>query len=120
LIDPELGWRFAFLTGAALGLVVFAMRMWIPESPRRLAINGREAEGEAVVAGIEKRFVDAGARLSPVPASAAIRLRSRTHTPLAEVFDPLVNRLSPPDLRRPDADGRAGLLLQRDILHLCA
>ncbi len=92
LIDPELGWRFAFLTGAALGLVVFAMRMWIPESPRWLAIHGREAEGEAVVAGIEKRFVDAGARLSPVPASAAIRLRSRTHTPLAEVFDALVNR----------------------------
>ncbi len=92
LVGPELGWRFAFLTGAALGLVVFAMRMWIPESPRWLAIHGREAEGEAVVAGIEKRFVDAGARLSPVPASAAIRLRSRTHTPLAEVFDALVNR----------------------------
>ena len=28
--------------------------------------------------------------------------------------------LSPPDLRRPHADGGAGLLLQRDLLHLCA
>ena len=92
LVDPELGWRLAFLTGALIGLVVFAMRMWIPESPRWLAIHGREAEGEAVVAAIEKRFIDAGVHLAPVPESAAIRLRSRTHTPLREVFDTLFNR----------------------------
>ncbi len=89
LIDPELGWRFAFLTGAGLGVVVFLMRMWIPESPRWLAIHGRAPEGEAVVAGIERRFVEAGAHLSPVPKSAAIRLNSRTHTPLREVFETL-------------------------------
>ena len=59
LIDPELGWRLAFLTGALIGLVVFTMRMWIPESPRWLAIHGREAEGEAIVAAIEKPFADA-------------------------------------------------------------
>jgi MFS family permease len=92
LFSPEFGWRLAFLTGAVLGVVVFAMRMWIPESPRWLAIHGREAEGEAVVAGIEQRFRDAGVQLSPVPESAAIRLRSRTHTPLSEVFDTLLNR----------------------------
>ncbi len=92
LFNPELGWRFAFLTGAMLGVVVFAMRMWIPESPRWLAIHGRAAEGEAVVAGIEKQFVAAGVQLFPVPETAAIRLRSRTHTPIAEVFDTLVNR----------------------------
>jgi MFS family permease len=92
LIYPEFGWRLAFLTGAALGVVVFLMRMWIPESPRWLAIHGREAEGEAVVAGIERRFRAEGARLKPVAASAAIRLRSRDHTPLAEVFDTLFRR----------------------------
>ena len=63
--------------------------MWIPESPRWLAIHGREAEGETVVAGIEQRFRDAGADLSAVPQDAAIRLVSRTHTPLAEAFDAL-------------------------------
>ena len=41
VIDPELGWRLAFLTGALLGLVVFVMRLWIPESPRWLIIHGR-------------------------------------------------------------------------------
>jgi MFS family permease len=92
LINPEIGWRLAFLAGAVIGLIVFMMRMWIPESPRWLAIHGREAEGEAAVAGIEKRFVEAGTHLAPVPETATIRLRSRTHTRLAEVFDTLFNR----------------------------
>src|ERR1700754_3104835 len=34
VIGPELGWRLAYLIGAAIGLVVLLMRMWIPESPR--------------------------------------------------------------------------------------
>ena len=92
LIPAEWGWRLAFLTGAILGLVVFFMRMWVPESPRWLAIHGREKEGEDVVEGIEKRFEDEGVKLDQVPADKAIRLRSRDHTPLSEVFDTLINR----------------------------
>src|ERR1700754_5110781 len=34
MIGPDLGWRLAYLIGAAIGLVVLLMRMWIPESPR--------------------------------------------------------------------------------------
>ena len=92
LIPSEWGWRLAFLTGAILGLAVFFMRMWVPESPRWLAIHGREKEGEDVVKGIEKRFEDEGVKLDPAPADKAIRLRSRDHTPLSEVFDTLINR----------------------------
>jgi MFS family permease len=92
LIPSAFGWRLAFLTGAILGLVVFFMRMWIPESPRWLAIHGREKEGEDVVEGIECRFRDEGVKLDSVPADKAIRLRSRDHTPLTEVFDTLINR----------------------------
>ena len=52
LLDPavlggDLGWRAAFLIGAVLGIVVFLMRMWIPESPRWLMTHGRIAEAEA-------------------------------------------------------------------------
>src|SRR5262249_23184448 len=36
VLDPEIGWRAAFLIGAVLALVVFFMRLWIPESPRWL------------------------------------------------------------------------------------
>ena len=89
LFSPEVGWRLAFLTGAAIGLVVFFMRMWIPESPRWLAIHGREQEGEDIVAGIERRFRDTGAKLADVAPEKAIRLRSRTHTPLSEAFTAL-------------------------------
>ena len=38
---PDLGWRLAYLIGATIGLVVFLMRMWIPESPRWLIIHGQ-------------------------------------------------------------------------------
>ncbi len=62
-IDPELGWRLAFLAGAVLGIVVFFMRFWIPESPRWLVIHGREQEGEAATAEIESRFEN----LAPSP-----------------------------------------------------
>src|SRR5215213_2691023 len=72
---PDTGWRIAFFIGAALGLVILLMRMWIPESPRWLMTHGRAAEAEAIVEGIEDSFL---------------------------------------------AQGRAGVLLQRDLLHLRA
>lgn len=84
IIDPELGWRLAFLTGAVLGLVVFVMRLWIPESPRWLMIHGRPDEAVGIVAGIERIAV----RHSEAPPGGVwptIRLRMRSHTPLREV-----------------------------------
>jgi MFS family permease len=56
LIDPELGWRVAFLIGALLALVVLFVRPGIPESPRWLMTHNRVDEAEAIVADIEERF----------------------------------------------------------------
>jgi len=81
VIDPEIGWRLAFLIGAALGVVIFFLRMWIPESPRWLMTHGRAAEAERIVADIESGIRGYRRPAEPLP---RVRLRSRTHTPLIE------------------------------------
>ncbi|MBX9700963.1 MAG: MFS transporter, partial [Acetobacteraceae bacterium] len=39
VIDPELGWRAAFVVGGALAVVVLLMRRALPESPRWLMLH---------------------------------------------------------------------------------
>jgi MFS family permease len=83
VIDPEYGWRLAFLVGTIIGLSILVMRHWVPESPRWLMTHGFIKEADAAVTDIEKRLQpagDAGTRKAP-----RVRLRMRDHTPLAEV-----------------------------------
>ena len=87
-IDPDKGWRLAFLIGATLALIIFFMRLWIPESPRWLMTHGRAAEAHAVIAGIEARF----AGLPPAAGLPRVRLRMRRSTPLGEVVHTLLHR----------------------------
>jgi MFS family permease len=87
LLDPklvgiDLGWRLAYLTGAGLGLVVFVMRMWIPESPRWLMIHGRPDEAHAIVDEIERSALGHSQAGRSFP---TMKLRMRSHTPLGEV-----------------------------------
>jgi MFS family permease len=93
LLDPqvigqEYGWRLAYLTGAVLGLGVFVMRLWIPESPRWLMVHGQPEQAHAIVAEIEtlanQPITEAVAAALPT-----IRLQMRSHTPLREVANTL-------------------------------
>ena len=87
---PDIGWRLAYLTGAILGLVVFVMRMWIPESPRWLMIHGHPDQARAIVADIERSAVGhtPDARQD---AFTKVRLKMRKFTPLGEVARTLLS-----------------------------
>src|SRR5919205_3404571 len=43
-LAPEIGWRGLFAAGVLPGLLVFLVRVWVPESPRWLARRGRLEE----------------------------------------------------------------------------
>ena len=88
LFNPEIGWRLAFLAGATLALVVFFMRLWLPESPRWLMTHGRLNEARRVIEGIERHF----AKLPPTDDLPRVRLRPRKRTPLWEIAHTLVKR----------------------------
>jgi MFS family permease len=88
LFDPDIGWRLAFLIGAMLSVIIFFLRMWIPESPRWLMTHGRADEAVAIMAGIEARLHAQGHRWDDASLPKT-RLRARTHTPLGEVVSTL-------------------------------
>jgi MFS family permease len=91
VIDPEYGWRGAFLIGAVLAAVILFLRLWIPESPRWLMTHGHIDAAEAIVRDIEVGFCRRGVNLAAVIAPPA-RLHARSSTPLREVAMTLFGR----------------------------
>jgi MFS family permease len=83
VIAPDLGWRLAFFGGAVIGLAILWLRRFVPESPRWLAIHGRAADAEAVMADIEAGIAREGKPLPPAAGTA--RLRTRRATSFADV-----------------------------------
>ncbi|WP_408583326.1 MFS transporter [Paraburkholderia tropica] len=84
-------WRVVILIGSLGAIVVWFVRRRIPESPRWLARNGREADAERIVADIERRVQAETRTPLPVPEPAAPEVAGAGS--LAEV-------LRPPYLRR--------------------
>jgi len=91
VINPEFGWRLCFGIGAVLALVIFFMRLWLPESPRWLMTHGHLEEAERVVLGIEQR-VFGGISVRTTEELPRVRLLARQHTPLSEVVHTLIHR----------------------------
>ncbi|MGI4942670.1 MAG: MFS transporter [Janthinobacterium lividum] len=68
IMNPELGWRVAFVIGGVIGVVILFLRRFIPESPRWLMTHCQPEEASRVVSGIEAWVErDTGQPLPPPP-----------------------------------------------------
>ena len=88
VLPVEFGWRFAFIGGAVLSLIIIYARRFIPESPRWLITHGRAEEGERVVGEIERRCgVELGAEARALP---RITLKAHAKTGIWQVVRSLI------------------------------
>ncbi|MBC8068166.1 MAG: MFS transporter [Deltaproteobacteria bacterium] len=96
LLDPDLipidwGWRIALLLGPLIGISIWPLRKFLPESPRWQLTHGQEQEAEATVARIEADLRASGHELDDVDPAHAITVR-RHDIGLLEVGRVLVTK----------------------------
>jgi MFS family permease len=91
------GWRLLFVIGGVIATIAFLARFELPESPRWLALHGREAEAEEIVAEMESRARAKGVVL-PEPE-------------VGEVSPQAYRRMAFTDLLRPPYIGRLAVLI---------
>jgi MFS family permease len=80
VLPIQIGWRVAFIGGAALALIVIYARRFLPESPRWLMTHGRIAEAEAIVERIER-----ASGVTPPATHPRIALKPHQPTGLGQV-----------------------------------
>ena len=80
------GWRWVTWIGSIAAVVVWWIRLGLPESPRWLAQQGRMAEAEHVMAGIEARVAADYGR--PLPEPEVPHYQDPRKGSLVEIFSP--------------------------------
>ncbi len=60
---PQFSWRILWLLGAPTGVLLILLNRWIPESPRFLVANGRDAEARAVMDRYGAKILEAPSEL---------------------------------------------------------
>lgn len=61
------GWRWVAIVGGVGAVIVWWLRLGLPESPRWLAQHGRDAEAERIMAMMEQRVREQSGRPLPPP-----------------------------------------------------
>lgn len=81
------GWRYAFGVGGLLGIVIFLLRLSVPESPRWLMLRGSEERAGQIVRKIEEKVAHGNADSLPKPAGEPLKISVRDHTPWKAIFN---------------------------------
>ncbi|CAN5657220.1 MFS transporter [soil metagenome] len=72
LVPVNLGWRFGLLIGPLIGIAIWPLRKYIPESPRWQIAHGQATEAEVTVTAIEDSIRKKGIELPEVDPSRAV------------------------------------------------
>jgi MFS family permease len=79
-IGGDHSWRFAF------GIVIFLLRLSVPESPRWLMLRGQEQLAEELVCDIEAKASRNQTDSLPKLQGDPLKIKVRDHTPWREIF----------------------------------
>ena len=77
ILNPKLGWRLGFATGALLGLLILLLRRHVPESPRWLMTHGDERDAESAMREIERRVEESTDEPLPEPNNKPLTIHPR-------------------------------------------
>jgi putative MFS transporter len=80
------GWRWVVWFGSASAVLVWWIRLGLPESPRWLAQQGRMAEADRLMGGIEAQVEAESGRKLPPPGPPLVQEAGRGR--VAEIFEP--------------------------------
>jgi putative MFS transporter len=79
------GWRWVVLIGAAGSMVIWILRLYVPESPLWLARHGRTEEAAKILATLE---ASAGSTTRPPKMADALSSRAAANAGFAQLFKP--------------------------------
>jgi MFS transporter, putative metabolite:H+ symporter len=89
-VVPRFGWQWMFVIGAIPAILALILRRLLPESPRWLAVHGRDAEAHAALTLMEREVEKAIGR--PLPPPQPIIASRAARASWSDLFGPLYLR----------------------------
>lgn len=87
-VVPHLGWQYMFVIGALPVLIVYAIKRFVPESPRWLASRGRAREADAALTLVEQKVEKSKGQPLPPVHDLAVTTQTTTAARWTEIFRP--------------------------------